>query len=278
MQHAGSHATSSIYTIALDLSRPCGGLNSPTLAVTFGHQPPDLARSPQNGAAPPTAIGLPCNASWVIILARQFSDCHQRQAGILAQNNQGEWMQAEEQPRSRARSALREFIETILFTLLIYFLVRTFLIENYRVVGRSMESTLQDDQFLVVNKLVYRLHEPQRGDIIVFRDPRNGERKLIKRVIGLPGEVLEIKNGQVFINDRRLQESYIQILGQRSRTPVPIPADQYFVMGDNRNNSSDSRDWGTLPEGEIIGKAWFTYWPPSLWGVVPHEVYEGMAP
>jgi signal peptidase I len=187
-------------------------------------------------------------------------------------------MQAEEQPKSRARSALREFIETILFTLLIYFLVRTFLIENYRVVGRSMEPTLQDDQFLVVNKLVYRLHEPQRGDIIVFRDPRDGDRKLIKRVIGLPGEALEINNGQVFINERGLQEPYIQAMGQRSRPPIPIPADHYFVMGDNRNNSSDSRDWGTLPQSEIVGKAWFTYWPPSLWGVVPHEVHEGMTP
>jgi len=187
-------------------------------------------------------------------------------------------MQAEEQPKARARSALREFIETILFTLLIYFLVRTFLIENYRVVGRSMEQTLQDDQFLVVNKLLYRLHEPQRGDIIVFRDPRDGDRKLIKRVIGLPGEVLEIKNGQVFINDRRLQETYIQSMSQRSRPPIPIPADHYFVMGDNRSNSSDSRDWGTLPQREIVGKAWFTYWPPTLWGIVPHEIYEGMAP
>ena len=117
-------------------------------------------------------------------------------------------MQAEEQTQSGVRSALREIVETILFTLLIYVLVRTFLFENYRVVGRSMEPTLENDQFLVVNKLGYRLHEPQRGDIIVFRDPRSDERKLIKRVIGLPGETVEIRNNQVFINDHALDEDY----------------------------------------------------------------------
>lgn len=183
-------------------------------------------------------------------------------------------MQADEQPKSRTRSALFEFAETILFTLLIYILVRTFLFENYRVVGRSMEPTLEDGQYLVVNKMVYRLHEPQRGDIIVFHDPRNGDRKLIKRVIGLSGEMLEIKNGQVYINEQRLNESYIPNLGSSTRPPGPIPDDRYFVMGDNRNNSSDSRSWGPLPREKIVGKAWLTYWPPSRWGMIPHQDYE----
>lgn len=182
-------------------------------------------------------------------------------------------MQADEQPKSRTRSALLEFVETVLFTLLIYILVRTFLFENYRVVGRSMEPTLEDGQYLVVNKMVYRLHEPQRGDIVVFHDPRNGDRKLIKRVIGLPGEILEIKNGRVYINEQRLNESYIPNLGSSSRPPGPIPDDCYFVMGDNRNNSSDSRSWGPLPREKIVGKAWLTYWPPSRWGLILHQDY-----
>lgn len=183
-------------------------------------------------------------------------------------------MQAVEQPSSRTKSALREIVETILLTLLIYVLVRSFLLENYRVVGRSMDPTLEDDQYLAVNKLDYRLHEPQRGDIVVFHDPRDDGRKLIKRVIGLPGEVLEIRDGQVFIDNQRLEESYIHALGRYSYPPVPIPENHYFVLGDNRNNSSDSHNWGTLPKDKIVGKAWVSYWPPQLWGIIPHETYE----
>lgn len=186
-------------------------------------------------------------------------------------------MQADEQPNSRVRSVLREFVETVLLTLLIYVLVRHFLFENYRVVGHSMTPTLEDEQYLVVNKLVYRLHEPQRGDIIVFHDPRSSDRKLIKRVIGLPGEMLEIKQGQVFINEQQLDEAYLSDLGRYSVPPTPIPADQYFVLGDNRNNSSDSHNWGTLPGNTIVGKAWLSYWPPHMWGMVPHETY-GIVP
>lgn len=183
-------------------------------------------------------------------------------------------MQADEQPKSRARSALREFVETVLFTLLIYFLVRHFLFENYKVVGRSMDLTLHDNQYLVVNKLGFRLHEPQRGDIIVFRDPRNSERKLIKRVIGLPGETLEIQQGRVSINGEQLAEPYIEAPARYSMPSTLIPAGHYFVLGDNRNNSSDSHNWGVLPEDAIIGKAWLSYWPPELWQVVPHIDYE----
>lgn len=182
-------------------------------------------------------------------------------------------MQAQEQPRSRAKSALRELVETILFTLLIYVLVRTFLFENYRVVGHSMEPTLQDDQFLVVSKLGYRLHEPQRGDIIVFRDPRSNDRKLIKRVIGLPGETVQVHGGQVSVDDQVLDEPYITEPGHYNQPPSLIPDDHFYVLGDNRDNSSDSHSWGTMSREEIVGKAWLTYWPPRLWGVIPDWAY-----
>jgi signal peptidase I len=175
--------------------------------------------------------------------------------------------------KSRAGAALREVVETVVFTLLIYVLVRTFLVENYRVVGQSMTPTLENDQFLVVNKLNYRFQEPQRGDIIVFRDPRNDGRKLIKRVMGLPGEVIEIRQGRILINEQLLDEPYIQIPGRYSQPPTPIPEGQYFVLGDNRNNSSDSHNWGTLSSDTIVGKAWLSYWPPRLWGLVPHISY-----
>jgi signal peptidase I len=136
-----------------------------------------------------------------------------------------------------------------------------------------MVPTLEDDQYLIVSKLDYRLHEPQRGDIVVFHDPNDSGRKLIKRVIGLPGELLEIKNGQVYVNDHLLQEDYIQRLGLTSRPLTPIPDGHYFFLGDNRTNSSDSRNWGALPQQEIVGKAWLSYWPPRLWGTIPDEAY-----
>jgi signal peptidase I len=179
----------------------------------------------------------------------------------------------DEKAGSRTKSVVREFAETIILTLLIYFLVRTFLFENYRVLGHSMDSTLENDQFLVVNKLGYRLGEPERGDIIVFRDPRSDERKLIKRVIGLPGDVLQVQDGQVFINGQRLDEPYVENPGRYSQEATPIPEGMYFVLGDNRNNSSDSHNWGTLARDRVVGKAWISYWPPRLWGVIPHEVY-----
>lgn len=182
-------------------------------------------------------------------------------------------MQAESQPKPRTKTALRELVETILITLVIYVVIRTFLFENYRVVGRSMEPTLEDDQFLVINKLGYRLHDPQRGDIIVFRDPRTDDRKLIKRIVGLPGETVEIGNGDVFINGELLEEPHQESTSRNDRKSVSIPGDHYYVLGDNRSNSSDSRSWGTLPDDEIVGKAWLTYWPPPLWGVIPHQVY-----
>ncbi|RPI52700.1 MAG: signal peptidase I [Chloroflexi bacterium] len=182
-------------------------------------------------------------------------------------------MTADQENSPRERSALREIVETVVFTLLIYLLVRTFLFENYRVVGQSMVPSLQNNQFLVVSKLDYRLHEPRRGDIIVFRDPFNPERKLIKRIIGLPGENVEVQNGQVLVDQARLSEPYIADLGRYNQALTPIPDGQYYVLGDNRNNSSDSHSWGLLAEDKIVGKALLCYWPPELWGLLPHAVY-----
>lgn len=209
-------------------------------------------------------------------------------------------MQEEGQRKPQAKSFLREFVETLFFTLLIYLLVRTFLFENYRVLGHSMDPTLEDDQFVMVNKLDYRLREPRRGDIIVFHDPRaasmglitrvtsqvrnfvefhrlqSDQPKLIKRVIGLPGELVEIRDGQVFVNEQPLSEPYIVDPGRYSQPPTPIPDGQFFVLGDNRNNSSDSHFWGTLPRENVLGKAWISYWPPRVWGVIPGETYAGV--
>jgi len=182
-----------------------------------------------------------------------------------------------EQSQPHQKSIVREFIETLLLALLIYAVVRGFLFENYRVVGQSMMPTLHDNQYLAVDKLSYRLHPPERGDIIVFRAPNGDGRKLIKRVIGLEGEVIEIRNGQVYVNQQPLQEPYIQEPGDYSYPALTIPPGQVFVLGDNRNNSSDSHSWGALPQEAIVGKAWISYWPPALWAVIRHETYNGFS-
>jgi len=179
----------------------------------------------------------------------------------------------ESRERSQKGLDIRELVETLILTLVTYFLIRTFVFETYRVVGQSMMPTLEEDQRLIVSKLSYRLHEPQRGDIIVFYDPFDGDRNLIKRIIGLPGELLEIKQGQVYIDGQPLAEPYIPHAGSYSHPSTIIPEGQYFVMGDNRTNSSDSRSWGTLDSAEVVGKAAFTYWPLKLWGPAPHQVY-----
>jgi signal peptidase I len=136
-----------------------------------------------------------------------------------------------------------------------------------------MRPTLHDDQFLVVNKLGYRLYEPRRGDIVVFYDPNSGDRKLIKRIIGLPGETIEFQEGRVLIGGQEVPEPYLAEPGQYSRAPSRIPEGHYFVLGDNRNNSSDSRSWGMLAGDRIVGKAWISYWPPGEWGILPHAAY-----
>jgi signal peptidase I len=196
---------------------------------------------------------------------------------------------------SRQRSVVRELVETGLMALLVFLAVRaTF--QNYRVHGHSMDPTLQDGEFLLVNRIEYAqinidklsnfipflspgndakrdvFTSPSRGDIIILEDPRQpqGDR-LVKRVIGLPGDKLEIVNGTVYINGRLLHEPYIPIPGDYTSPPIVIPQDQYFVMGDNRKNSEDSRYLGLIPRDLIIGKAMIAMWPSNKFGFAPNE-------
>jgi signal peptidase I len=174
-------------------------------------------------------------------------------------------------PERRWMQALREVAETILLTLLIFGAINL-LTGRFRIEGPSMLPNLHDGQYLIINKIVYRLHPPQRGDIIVFHHPRNSDRDLIKRVIGLPGETVEIRNGQVLVNGLLLDEPYVLQPGRYSDT-FELGEKEYFVLGDNRPNSDDSHNWGALQGDQIVGKAWISYWPPSEWGGVPHVNY-----
>ncbi len=175
--------------------------------------------------------------------------------------------------QSSVEGTLRELIETLILTLIIFLLIRS-VIQNFRIDGVSMEPNFHDGQFLIINKLAYKLGRPSRGDVIVFRYPKNPNRDFIKRVIGLPGDTVEVRQGQVFINGAALQEPYPLLHDALSVEPVTVGPGQLYVMGDNRGNSSDSRVWGLLPMDLVIGKAWVSYWPPQYWSVVPHYTLE----
>lgn len=166
-------------------------------------------------------------------------------------------------------SVARELLETLVLTLVIFLLVRT-VIQNFRVEGMSMEPNFHDGQFLLVNKLGYRLGEPQRGDVIVFRYPLDPSRDFIKRVIGLPGETIEIRNGQVFINNQFIDDPAAINEASYNLAPTVLGPEELFVLGDNRPNSSDSHSWGTLPLDLVIGKVVLSYWPPEDWGLIRH--------
>lgn len=189
------------------------------------------------------------------------------------------------------RSILRELLETLLLTVLIFLLVRT-VVQNFKVDGQSMEPTLYGGQYLLINKAVYwRINgdlaawllpnqpraadgsvyifqAPHRGDVVVFRFPRDETRDFIKRVIGLPGETVEVRDGTIFVNGTPLREPYVKEPPAYPLPPTRVPPGHYFVLGDNRNNSSDSHSWGVVPEDNIIGRAWMRYWPLAEWGFI----------
>ena len=169
--------------------------------------------------------------------------------------------------KAKAGGALREIIETLVLTAVIFLGVRV-LVQNYKVEGFSMEPTLNDGQYLLINKVGLHFQQPRRGDIIVFEYPLDTTKSFVKRVIGVPGDTVEVRNQQTIVNGKVLSEPYIKSAESGFFPPTVVPATEYFVMGDNRNNSSDSRSWGLLPSKDVIGEAWVSYWPPKEWGLV----------
>jgi len=135
-----------------------------------------------------------------------------------------------------------------------------------------MEPNLHDGQYLVISKLTYWFQSPTRGDVVVFHPPTHMEEDYIKRIIGLPGETVEIRIGQVWIDGLPLVEPYITDLGSYSGSWT-LATDEYFVLGDNRRNSDDSHRWGVLPRDNIVGKSWLCYWPPEQWGLTSHHTF-----
>ena len=185
-------------------------------------------------------------------------------------------------------SGAREFLEAVILALVVFLVVQT-TIQNFKVEGSSMYPTLQGGQYLLVNKLVYfrvdqerlsrvvpfwkverpeerfAIHPPQRGEVIVFHFPRDPSRDFVKRVIGVPGDEVEIRQGAVYVNEVKLEEPYLEARDVSNYERLRLNEKEYFVLGDNRPSSNDSRSWGVVPEDHILGKAWFVYWPPSKW-------------
>ena len=182
----------------------------------------------------------------------------------------------------RPKSSLREYAESVLIALAVAFFVRTFIVQAFKIPSGSMENTLEIGDHLLVNKFIYglkipftgkrilRYRDPERGDIIVFEYPKDRSRDFIKRVIGTPGDKIEIRDKNVFVNGRQyatgheiFRESGIIPKDQAPRDnagPFTVPADSYFVMGDNRDQSYDSRFWGFVPRDDIKGYAFIKYW------------------
>lgn len=186
----------------------------------------------------------------------------------------------------------REFLEAVLLALVVFLFIQTS-VQNFKVEGSSMRPTLEGGQYLLVNKLVYfkidqerlsriipfwrvdasresfALHPPERGEVIVFQfpdpNPENRRRDFVKRVIGIPGDRVEIREGTVYLNGAALAEPYITVQDTTNMRQRHMGDKEYFVLGDNRRGSNDSRSWGPVPEENILGKVWVVYWPVSSW-------------
>jgi signal peptidase I len=178
-----------------------------------------------------------------------------------------------EETKIKLRQFLRESFETLLLALILVLIINT-ISTRIRVDGFSMEPTYHNNNYIVVSKLAYKFKEISRGDVIVFEYPLAPDEDFIKRVIGLPGDQIEVTNGKVFLNGTELNESYIDAAPIREQPLLVVPEDSLFVMGDNRNNSSDSRTWGPLPIENVIGKTVFVYWPLSDFGVIDYSEME----
>lgn len=168
-----------------------------------------------------------------------------------------------------------DFLETIVVSLAIFALVYLFLFQPHQVDGRSMEPTFHNSEYILTDKLSYRMNEPKRGDVVVFHSPEDERVDFIKRIIGAPGDTVMVKGGYTYVNGQKQDEPYINDPGQvlpgkfmRENAPVEVPPGQYLVFGDNRLHSSDSREWGFVTRNEIVGRAFFRYWPISEFGLV----------
>lgn len=180
------------------------------------------------------------------------------------------------------RRWLGETVESLLFAWVVVFVIlKPFFLQAFYIPSESMVPTLEVRDRLLVAKVPYWVRGPQRGEILVFKAPPNADqdgiaRDYIKRTIGLPGERLEIREGRVWINGKPLDEPYIQEPADHAFGPIIVPDGHYFMMGDNRNASADSRYWGPLEGSRVVGKAWLRFWPLDKIGLLKQPTYDGI--
>ena len=173
-----------------------------------------------------------------------------------------------------------DLFETVVIALAVFLIIYLFLFQPHQVRGDSMYPSFHNGEYILTDKISYRLKSPQRGDVVIFRAPQNEDYDYIKRIIGLPGENVTLESGRILVNDQIISEDYLPGTYDtrsgaflRPGATVNVPVNHYFVLGDNRQHSSDSREWGFVPQENIVGRAWFRYWPTSRLGTIPEPVY-----
>ncbi len=179
--------------------------------------------------------------------------------------------------RNPMLKSIFEFIKTIAIVLVLAFIIKAFLIQTFIIDGSSMEPNFHNNEYLIVDKLSYHFSQPQRGDVDIIIPPDDVTKDYIKRIVGLPGDTVVIKNGSVFINNKKLVEPYLKAGEQtlindniNDEMTLKLKSNQYFVLGDNRTNSRDSRFIGPIPKGNIIGKTLLVVFPTKNFEVVNH--------
>lgn len=182
---------------------------------------------------------------------------------------------------SRLGAFFLDILQVIVFAVAIFLFVYLLILQPHKIKGHSMDPNFEDGEFILTDKISYRFGVPERGDVVVFRAPPDFQEEFIKRIIGMPGDKIMVKNNHIFINGKQINETeYLDpsvaisagsftVEGQE----VVVPEDQYVVMGDNRPNSFDSRYFGPISKDKITGKAWISYWPPKRAGTIKHFVY-----
>jgi signal peptidase I len=169
------------------------------------------------------------------------------------------------------RYFIKEWVEPVVIAVILALIIRTFIVQAFKIPTGSMRPTLMEGDRILVNKFIYKFKNPQREDVIVFLSPEDKKKDFIKRLVGLPGDVVEISNGAIFINgkavdtDSIMREVYYYNRGDFGQEGqfIKVPDDAYYVLGDNSISSRDSRYWGFLPKKYLIGKAFLLYWPPT---------------
>lgn len=174
-----------------------------------------------------------------------------------------------------------DILEVIVFAVAVFLFLYLLVLQPHKIKGASMEPNFPNGEYLLTDKVTYRFNEPKRGDVIVFKAPTENGDEFIKRIIGLPGESVSIKNSRVYINGKLLKEEYIPETNPTyggsflsENESFVIPEGNFLVLGDNRPHSSDSRAWGTITKNKITGRAWVIYWPLKKAGTLPKVEYD----